>query len=170
MAFRLTPTLGSPSLPFPAPGSLSVQFLSPPLGPSPLRRRGAPSWGLRERREGKREGKGRGGGERRTLPKAGVEFLLRTLGPNGTPPPGPSPQRILSPDVAGALRVVQSAPSRALASPCPAPDLPRLSRASLCLPFISSTSVFPVGGSALLPPFWCPPQSLSSPLVLPLQG
>lgn len=81
-----------------APGSLSGQFLPPPLGPSQLRR-GTQSWGLKERREGKREGKGRGGGERRTIPpKAGVEFQLGTLGPNCTPPPGPCTRRLfLSP-------------------------------------------------------------------------
>lgn len=128
---RARPPLAGP-LPSPsrAPSSLSVQFLSPPLGPSPLRR-GAQSWGLRERREGKREGNGRGGGERRTIPpKAGVEFQLRTLGPNCTPPPGPPPRRPLLPDVAAALPVARSARSWEPASPCHAPALPCQPRAS----------------------------------------
>lgn len=154
-----------PGLPDPFLGSF---FLLPS---GPLRSGSeARSWGLRERREGKREGKGRGGGERRTIPpKAGVEFQLRTLGPNCTPPPGPSPWLLL-PEVAVALRVVWSAPSAELASPRHAPALPCQPRASLCLPFISPTSVFPVGGSALLPPCLGPQLSLSFPLALPLQG
>lgn len=125
---RLAAPFPSPSR---APGALSVQLLSPPLGPSPLRR-GAQSQGLRERREGKREGKRRGGGERGTFPlKAGVEFQLRTLGPNCTPPPGSSPRRLLLPDVAADLPVVWFAPSGELSSPGHAPVLPRLPRASL---------------------------------------
>ena len=90
--FQAHPPLAAP-LPSPsqAPGAPWVQLLSPPLGPSRLQR-GAQSRGLRERREGKREGKGRGGGERGTIPpKAGVEFQLRTLGLNCAPPPGSSP-------------------------------------------------------------------------------
>lgn len=111
MAFRLTPL--APPLPSPSrvPGSLSVQFPSPPLRPSPLRR-GDRSRGLGEWREGKEEGKGRGGGERRTSPsKTGVEFQLWTLGPNCTPPLGLSPRRLLLSDDAATLRVVWSAPS-----------------------------------------------------------
>lgn len=167
---RARPPLAGP-LPSPsrAPSSLSVQFLSPPLGPSPLRR-GAQSWGLRERREGKREGNGRGGGERRTIPpKAGVEFQLRTLGPNCTPPPGPPPRRPLLPDVAAALPWLGPLAPGSLLLPA-TPPLSPASPAPLSLPFISPTSVFPVGGSALLPPSWGPPRSGSSPLAWPLQG
>lgn len=158
--------LRSPPLPFLGSRSLSVQFPSPPpLRPSPLRR-GERSWGLGERREGKGEGKGRGGGERRTSPsKTGVEFQLWTLGPNCTPPPGLSPRCLLLPDDAATLRVVWSAPSWKPLSP----SRPRAPPpAPLCLPFISPTSVFPVGGSALLPPSLGPQRSLSPPLAFPL--
>lgn len=135
------PPLAAP-LPSPsrAPGALSVQLLSPPLGPSPLRR-GAQSRGLRERREGKREGKGRGGGERRTIPpKAGVEFQLRTLGPNCTPPPGSS-----SPSAAARRRgepsggLVCSLPGAFLSPSRPRspPPAPRLSASLLLAPHLS---------------------------------
>lgn len=135
------PPLAAP-LPSPsrAPGALSVQLLSPPLGPSPLRR-GAQSRGLRERREGKREGKGRGGGERRTIPpKAGVEFQLRTLGPNCTPPPGSS-----SPSAAARRRgeppggLVRSLPGAFLSPSRPRspPPAPRLSASLSLAPHLS---------------------------------
>lgn len=48
--------------------------------------------------------------------------------------------------------MVWSARSGELRSARHAPALPRQPHASPCLPFISSTSVFPEGGDALLPP------------------
>lgn len=78
--------------PLPSPsralGSLSEQFLPPPLRPSPLRR-GTQSRGLKERREGKREGR-EGAEEKggRSLQRRVLSFSSGPSGQTARPLPG----------------------------------------------------------------------------------
>lgn len=167
--FQAHPPLAAP-LPSPsqAPGAPWVRLLSPPLGPSRLRR-GAQSRGLRERREGKgRGGKGRRRkGDDPSKGGCGVSALdprARLRAPSRRPSPSCS-----SPTSRRTSRWSASLPPRSFRLPV-TPPLSPASPAPLGFPFISPTSVFPLVGSTLPPPFWGPPRSLSARLAWPPQG